>query len=104
MNYWCFGTKFNKISYMYVDLNVNSDYLADSLFYKREMPVQFKDEMVRDGDKYRMIFCKVRKKDKEKFEEAMKELVNKMNLLGHTDYLDYCLDLRKELDEECEKE
>ena len=101
MNYWRFKNSFGKANYMYVDLNVNSDYVADSLFYKRQITVYFKDEMVRDGDGYRMIFCKVRKKDVKAFEEAMRELVDKMNLLGHTDYLDYCTDLRKEL-EECE--
>ena len=97
MNYWKLNKKFGKLGYMYVDLNTNSGYIADSLFYKRELTVWFKDEMVRDGDKYRLIFCRIRKKDKDKFEDAMKELVDKMNLLGHTDYSDYCVSLKAEL-------
>ena len=35
--------------------------------------------MVRDGDKYRVIFCKIRKKYKAQFEKALEELENKMN-------------------------
>lgn len=96
MNYIFLGGKFY-LHYMYFDLNTDSNYIADSLFYKREIPVKFKDEMTRDGDKYRAIFCKIKPKYKEKFEEAMKELVNKMFLCGHNDYLDYCTQVREEM-------
>ena len=99
MNYLFFGGKF-KLKYAYVDLNVDSDYVADSLFYKREIPVSFKDEMVRDGDKYRIIFCKIPRKYKESFEEALKEIYTKMDLLGHTDYKEYCSKLMKEMGKE----
>ena len=98
MNYICFGGKF-WLRYMYVDVNRNSNYIADSLFYKREIPVNFKDEMVRNGDNYRVIFCKIKKKYQKKFEEALEELKTKMNLLGYTDYEDYCNNLMKELEE-----
>ena len=83
---------------MYFDLNVDENYVADSLFYKREIPVWFKDELAKDEDKYRVIFCKIRKKDKEKFEEALEELPNKMELLGHLDYIDYCNNVMKALE------
>ena len=99
MNYWYLGGKFGMCTYMYVDLNVDRGYVADSLFYRREIPVRFKNEMVKDGDKYRMIFCRIKKKYRKAFEEALRELVDKMNLLGHTDYLDYCIDLRTSLEE-----
>ena len=85
--------------YMYFDLNVDQNYVADSLFFKRQIPVKFKDEMVRDGDKYRAIFCKVKRKYKDKFEEALEELKTKMELLGHLDYLEYCEKVIKDLDE-----
>ena len=79
--------------YMYIDLNVDEDFVADSLFYKRNIPVKFGEEMSKDDDKYRVIFCKVRKKYRKAFEEALREIPNKMNLLGHTDYEEYCTKL-----------
>lgn len=102
MNYYSFGGLLFR-RYMYVDLNVNSGYVADSLFFKRKIPVKFKDEMVRDGDKYRMIFCQIPKRFRRAFEESMEELKTKMCLLGHTDYEDYCESLRKELEEANQK-
>ena len=98
MNYISMGGKFSQ-RYLYVDLNVNSGYAADSLFYKRKIPVKFKDEMFREGDKYRVIFCSIPKKFRRAFEEALEELKTKMCLLGHNDYEDYCESLMKELDE-----
>ena len=86
-----------KYNYAYIDLNVDKDYIADSLFYKNKIHVSFKNEYSRDGDKYRIIFCKIRKKDKEKFETALEEIKNKMNLFGHTDYEEWCDKFMKEL-------
>lgn len=98
MNYISFGGLFSR-RYMYVDLNVNSGYAADSLFYKRKIPVKFKDEMMRDGDQYRLIFCKVPKRFRQAFEEALEEMKTKMCLLGHNDYEEYCESVMKELEE-----
>ena len=99
MNYHSFDGLFFR-NYMYVDLNVDSGYAADSLFYKRKIPVKFKDEMVREGDKYRVIFCRIPKKFRQAFEEAMEELKTKMCLLGYNDYEEYCESLMKELEED----
>ena len=99
MNYLSFGGLFS-LRYAYVDLNTNENYAADSLFYKRKIPVKFGDEMSRDGDRYRVVFCKVHKKYRKPFEEALEELKTKMNLLGYTDYEDYCNDLMKQMEKE----
>lgn len=99
MNYLFLGG-FLKLGYAYIDLNVDSDYVADSLFYKRQIPVYFKDEMVRAGDKYRIIFCKISRRYRKQFEEALEELKSKMALLGHLDYEEYCNNFMKELLEE----
>jgi len=97
MNYLSFGGRiFHR--YAYVDLNVDRDYVADSLLYKHKIPVKFSDEMARDNDKYRMIFCRIPKRYCAAFEEAMEELKTKMNLLGHTDYEEYCDTLMKKLE------
>ena len=57
------------------------------------------DLNVRDGDKYRAIFCRIRKKDKAAFEEALEEIRTKMSLLGHNDYDGYCVKTLAEIDE-----
>lgn len=95
-HYLCLGGRFN-IRYLYFDLNVDEDYVADSLFYKRDIPVKFKTELAKDGDKYRAIFCKVKRKYSKDFEEALQELKNKMALLGHLDYEEYCLNVINQL-------
>lgn len=40
-----------------------------------------------------IIFCKVRKKDSERFLDALSELPNKMLICGHPDYEEYCDDI-----------
>ena len=74
------------LKYLYFDLNVDSGYLADSLFYRRKIPVRFKEEMARDGEKYRVIFCNVHRKYQKDFEAALEELTTKMCLFGNNDY------------------
>ena len=84
--------------YAYFDLNRGSDFVADSLFYKRKIPIHFGEEMSKNGDKYKIIFCKVRKKYTKLMEDALNEVPSKMNLLGYTDYEDYCKNLLSQLD------
>lgn len=88
-----------RLSYAYIDLDVDENYVADSLFCKAKIPVKFGQEYSREGDKYRIIFCKIRRKYKDKFEAALEELKNKMNLLGHIDYEEWCNKFMKELEE-----
>ena len=73
--------------YAYMDTDA---YLADQLFIKHQVRVHFREEYVRDGSPYRVIFCHVRKRDQERFLAALNELPGKMMLLGYTDYLDAC--------------
>ena len=61
--------------------------------------LKFKREMERDGEKYRLIFLRVLKKDEEKFAEAMEDLKIKMLLCGHTDYETHGGELMEELEE-----
>jgi hypothetical protein len=99
MNYLFFGGRF-KLRYAYVDLNVDHDYIGDSLFYKKNIPVKFGNEYIREGDKYRVITCKIPRKYKDAFEDALKELETKMCLFGYNDYEEYCKNLMKELEAE----
>ena len=68
------------------------DYLADGLFINHRVRVYFGDEFVKADIPYRIIFCHVRKWDKERFCNAMRELPNKMLLCGNADYLSVCAD------------
>lgn len=47
-------------------------------------------EMTKIDSPYRIIFCKVLKRDVQKFEEAIEKLKARMLLLGYTDYIDVC--------------
>lgn len=100
MNYLTFEGLFSN-TYMYADLV--DEYLADSLLYRHKIPVKFKCEHIRSGDKYRLITCNIRKKYVKAFMEAMEELKTKMCLLGHNDYEDWCSHLLGLLEEDIEK-
>ena len=82
------------VLYAYID---HEDYLADALFIQEQISVRFPQEMVKNGEKYHVIFGRVRKKDREKFEKALEKLPDKMLLCGHTDYADFCNDIDEKL-------
>lgn len=88
-------------SYFYVDHN---SYLADSLFAQRKIVMKFKGEMVKKDSPYCIIFCKVLKRDVQKFEDALEKLKAKMLLLGYTDYVDVCGEIATLIDKRCEGE
>jgi len=64
--------------------------LADQIFIKHKLFVRFGPEFEKTGEKYKIIFCKVSKKRAGDFVECMKELSNKMELFGYTDYEEFC--------------
>ena len=73
--------------YAFIDVPA---YLADQLFIQHKVTVHFGKEMGRKDSEYRIIFCKVRKKDSERFLGALEELPQKMLICGHLDYEEYC--------------
>lgn len=89
MNYIAFGGRFY-LRFAYVDTH---NYTADSLFNRRNVPVKYEDEYAREGSKYRIIFCRIPRKHRAKFMEALGELPNKMLLCGHRDYEEFCEDI-----------
>lgn len=74
-------------SYVFLDCD---EYLADQLFIKHKVPVNFGGEFVRDDTRYRVISCKIRKKHEENFLKALSEMYNKMILRGYDDYQEFC--------------
>ena len=73
--------------YYFVD---TGEYLADGIFYQNRITVRYGAEFVREGIRYRFIFCKIRKKDRSIFFKSMEELKKKMLLTGHGDYEYFC--------------
>lgn len=68
-------------------------YLADQLFIKHQVTVHFGEELHHPEANYIIIFCKVRKKDTDRFLAALEELPDKMLICGHLDYEEYCNDI-----------
>ncbi len=96
-NYWRMsGFSIFSVPYAYVD---HKSYLADQLFVQNKVTMKFKGEMTREDSPYCIIFCKVLKKDVERFEEALGRLKDKMLLLGHKNYSDACSEIAKMIDE-----
>ena len=102
MNYLFMGKGLLYLHYAYVELE--SGYLADSLFYRHKIPVKYRGEMVKDGEKYKVMLCKIKKKYQKEFEKALDEIPNKMSLFGHNDYEDFCNSLMKVLKHNHENE
>lgn len=73
--------------YMYVDCK---NYLADDLFIKNKITVNFEGDFTKDDSDYIFVYCKVKKKDHDKFIETLGELKNKMLIIGYSDYESFC--------------
>jgi hypothetical protein len=96
-NYWRMKDfSIFSVPYAYVD---HSSYLADSLFVQNKVRVKFKGECAKVESPYRIVFCKVRKKDAERFEEALGKLESKMLLFGYRDYTEICSEITKTIEE-----
>lgn len=70
---------------------------------KHQVRVYFGDEFVNPDIPYRIIFCHVRKWDKERFCAAMRELPNKMLLYGNVDYVNACVNTWERIMKEKQK-
>lgn len=68
-----------------------ADYLADDVFIKNNLPVKFsKKEMTHPEWPYKIVLCKVKKKDIDIFVKSMEDLANKMLISGYPDYINFC--------------
>ena len=90
------GLSILSVQYMYIDYK---DYLADSLLAQNHVSVHFGDEFSREDSPYRIILCKVRRKDTAKFEKSMELLCNKMLLFEHSDYMGFCNNIMETLEQ-----
>ncbi len=88
MNYIELGGRF-RLRYAYIDTD---DHRADSLFRRYNIRVKIDSEYSKDKEIYRVILCRIRRRQKAVFEKAMNELVRNMHLYGHADYTGFCED------------
>jgi hypothetical protein len=96
-NYWRMRDfSLFSVPYAYVD---HSSYLADQLFVQNKVTMRFKGKMAGEHSPYCIIFCKVLKKDVERFEEALGKLEDKMLLLGYKDYPNVCSEIANMIEE-----
>ena len=96
-NYWRMKDfSIFSVLYAYVD---HSSYQADRLFVQNKVRVKFKGEYTKEESPYCIVLCKVRKKDAERFEEALDRIKSKMLLLGYRDYPDVCSEITKMIEE-----
>ncbi len=100
-NYWKMdGLSILTVPYVYVD---HFSYLADNLFLQSKITMKFKGEFGEKGSPYRIIMCRVLKKDVGRFEEALEKLKNKMLIMGYRDYDQVCSNIGKLFDKEKER-
>ena len=90
------GLSILSVQYMYID---HKNYLADFLLAQNHVSVHFGDELSREDSPYRIILCKVRRKDTAKFEKSMELLCNKMLLFEHSDYMGFCNNIMETLEQ-----
>lgn len=78
--------KFSLLYYHYAYLDTK-DYLADQLFVNNKVKVRFGREY--EKGEYRIIFCKIRKRDNMSFLAALSEMADKAALMGETVYEEF---------------
>lgn len=92
-NFWRLDDKsLFRVAYAYVD---SCNYVADELFRQEKIWVRYNGEMVREGYRYCVVFCKVLKKDAGRFEETLMRLKNKLLLQGDAGYLEACEEINE---------
>lgn len=69
--------------FLYFD---TTPYLADPLFARHQVQVWVDGEYAKDGSAYIAILCHVRKKDVQRFMDALEGLKKSMLLCGHPNY------------------
>ena len=79
---------------MYIDV---PEYFADSLFEKHGVMVKREYSLRRPGDEFLIVLCRIRRRDREKYLQAIGELDRKMILCGHPGYEAYCRQICEKL-------
>ena len=78
--------------YIFVD---TKDHASMRLFAEAGIGVSYVKEMMKRGSPYGLIVCHVRKRDLDKFNDALIKLRNNILLLGYNDYDKICMKLNE---------
>lgn len=78
------------LKYKYFCYFDTRDYAADNLFAKNNVSVKYEKEACRPDSDFIIVFCKVKKYEVGSFLNSLFELNNKMLLLGHSEYQNFC--------------
>ena len=73
--------------YAFIDVPA---YYADQIFIRHQVTVRIGKEYRHPDQPYVVIFCKVRKQDRNRFLSALSELNRKMPLCGYPGYEAFC--------------
>lgn len=73
--------------YAFIDV---PQYYADQLFIRHQVRVYFGEEMGHSDQPYIVIFCKVKKRDRDRFLAALSDLERKMIVCGYPEYETAC--------------
>lgn len=73
--------------YAFIDVPA---YYADQIFIRHQVTVRIGKEYRHPDQPYVVIFCKVRKQDRNRFLSALSELNLKMILCGYPRYEEFC--------------
>ena len=81
--------KFSPFFYSYVFLDTDK-HMGSEMFQRYKMKVRFHSVYVKENNPYRYVFCKIKKKDEERFIKALGELEKNAMILQYEEYPKYC--------------
>ena len=94
-------SRFRFHRFLYID---SDRQMAFSLFNRLHIRPKFDSVWQSRETDYRLVFCKVRKKEADLFRQAMKDLMNKMLLCGDLEYEKFCGEIIGAMKEACAEE
>ena len=71
------------------------DHLAGFLFAQEHVDVTIEGEFGAEDDPYRIVMCKIPKKQRDRFLRCVEMLPGLMEYMGKTDYDDFCIEFMK---------
>ena len=87
---YCFEIADGPAMYYWFAYFDTHDHLADCLFDHEHVSVTVEDEFAGDDDPYRIVLCRIARKDRERFLNAVDLLPSLMTYVGKTDYEAFC--------------
>lgn len=88
INFWKIKEgRFLYNNYFFVDCD---KYLFENLFYEDGIRAKVTHQLVNEENSFRLIICRIKKKDENRFANIMGKLANKMMLCGYPNYADEC--------------